>query len=246
MRLAKISVLLLVLAVPSAHAFPPGGSLNWHGCLEDGMVSNEYFRCFLNTASETFAVTYVPTRDFHQFVGAEAFVDIRVAAPTLPAWWSRTCPGRNVVSVSLDAANNSSMCQTIWQNASLSGGGLAAYSVPIYIQHGVITPGAPNTAQIDVAGAVTALEPQDILADGTEYSLFSIKILGSHSTGTDACTGCSTPAQLTLQGIWVSELAPAPTYEDYTAGFQQSVTLNSTSVVPTLAHTWGALKAMYR
>ncbi len=67
------------------------------------------------------------------------------------------------------------------------------------------------------------------------------------SLGAGACTGCNAGAQLNLQGVWASEPAPAPQVEDYTQGPQSTVTLNRRNQpVPTLEHTWGALKAMYR
>lgn len=245
-RITTLAAAVGVLVSATAFAATPGGNLAWYDCYADGGVSNATFACTSNTGSEALVVSWVPSQDFHQFVGAEAFVDVYFDDAVLPAWWSKDCTGRTVGSAGLDAPASASACAEIWTRASVNGGGLAAYNTPIYIQHGVLTPGAANTAQIDMAGAVTINEPQDVLA-GTDYFLFQVRINRMKSTGSGACTGCNAGAQLNLQGVWACEPVPAPQVEDYTQGPQATVTLNRRNVVvPTLEHTWGALKAMYR
>ncbi len=236
---------LLALVAVTAFA-SPGAKLAWTDCAIDGGAVNKDFACTSNSGNETFIFSWEPEAEVPLMNGAECFVDIYFPTGSQqPAWWGNNCPSKGVpVSVNAALPATANACVDAWNGNGISA--LAAYSSPLYIQQGVITPGYENTAQIDAVCAVPAGSELDALP-GNEYFLFALSIKRANTTGGTACAGCTTPAILNAQGVWVTQPAPAPQQEIYTQSDRNNITIFSgTGAVPTQTKTWGALKAMYR
>ncbi len=236
--------MLAVTAVAALAA--PGVQLTWTNCPIDGGTINKTFACTSSSGTEPLIMSWQPSAEVPLMNGAEGFVDLYFPAGSAPpAWWLASCAAKGGSPVSITAALPASAvdCADAWNGNGIAA--LAAYSSPLYIQHGVITPGPINTTQIDAVCAVPAGAELDALP-GTEYFLFAIGIKRAGTTGGTACTGCNTPVTLNAQGVWVTQPAPAPQIEDYTQNANSIATVQNGGPVPTQSKTWGALKAMYR
>lgn len=245
-KMLLLCVALLSLAAVAAFA-SPGAKLAWTDCAIDGGAINKDFACSSNSGSETLIFSWEPEAEVPVMNGAEGFVDIYFPTGSqVTAWWSPTACAAKVPPVSISATlpSSANLCQDAWNGNALAA--LAAYNSPLFIQHGIITPGYDNTAQIDMLAAVPAGGELDALP-GNEYYLFTVGIKRAGTTGGTACAGCTTPAILNAQGVWVTQPAPEPQQEIYTQSDRNNVTVFSgTGVVATHSKTWGALKAMYR
>lgn len=247
-RMFTLAALLAVTASSSASAATPGGNLAWTDCHVDGGASLKDFSCGANTGYEVLVGSWVQGRDNPAVEWVESFVDVYFDDATLPDWWNTTaCPGRTIATVGLDEPASLDQCVSTWSSAPMPMAVLFAYNTPIYITHNVITPGAANTAQLDLGcltGRAGATVP--MLADGREYFLFQLRFSHAKAVGTGSCTGCTAPGQINFQGAWFGA-GTSPMIEDYAQGDQPTIAFNRRNVtVPTVAHSWGALKAMYR
>lgn len=236
---------MLALTAVAALA-APGVQLSWTNCPSDAGTVNKTFACTSNSGTEPLIMSWIPETEVPLMNGAEGFVDLYFPAGSPPpSWWLSSCAAKSGSPVSISptlpaTANN---CADAWSGNGLAA--LAAYNSPLFIQHGVITPGPVNTSQIDALCAVPAGSELDAIP-GTEYFLFAIGIKRAGTTGGTACTGCNTPVTLDAQGVWVTQPAPAPQQEIYTHNANSVCTVQGGGPVAAQSKTWGALKAMYR
>jgi hypothetical protein len=117
---------------------------------------------------------------------------------------------------------------------------------------GAVVAGDLGSTRLRLLIIAAVLTPVDLL-DSQEYYLFKVNIDRSHSTGPDACAGCSTIGCIVLNQVRLTRSggsgdvfieAPATNYYATWQGVNQAPPCPF--VVPTQTSTWGQVKSLYR
>ena len=126
--ISAILTLLVLLAVPSAHA--AGVNMRWNACLGDGGSASRTFACDRNTGTNQLVGSFVLGADLQQVSGVQFVVDIATDSPTLPAWWHFKNAGScRAASLSVSGTISPIAVNCLdWANGAASGG-LASYAV---------------------------------------------------------------------------------------------------------------------
>jgi hypothetical protein len=183
--------------------------------------------------------------------GNDILMDIQVdqTTPTaVPCWWNLSVPPRNTqYAMGFAYTGTSGNCHDYWGDVpgGPSGGVAANLISPTRTRvHGVVA--------VDALAAAATTQP----AVGDEVFSFSFTLkFGSAAGGT--CTGCSTPACLSIPLIRVTQ-TNAPYYELTYPSTRNWITMNDGAAggipktacpldfLPTVNKTWGAIKTLYR
>jgi hypothetical protein len=248
-------------------------NLRWDNCYGDGGAWNKNFACDTNLGSERLVGSFELDQPLAQRTGMEIVLDLSVAVPILPAWWSFNSGGCRLSSLSANPILpiGSANC-TDWAQGAAAGG-LAAYQLGV---------NGPSTARIIVGFAVPAANAEN-LDPGQEYFAFTAVINHARTVGTGACGGCDVPVCIFLSEV---ELTTPPVtgqpnqnvYLDRGANYSGSqwvtrqngypinierycafplpeaicslhyTTFNCVLATPTRTHgsTWGQVKSLYR
>jgi len=245
----SLPLLLALLAVASSAHAARGVFLRWDHCYADGGVQNKNFACDTNAGSETLVGGFETNADYPNVSGNEVIINLVSAGSPLPAWWLMRSVGTcRQTALAMNTANSGVNC-TDWA-AGLSFGGIGAYNIG---QRG------PNTARLVMALAV---QPQQIqsLHPGQEYFSFNVTINHTKTVGPGACAGCSTPVCIVLESINVTTTSYTHLTQGPTNGIDNDwVTWQGgggivgiggqtgcPAATPTVLHTWGEVKALYR
>lgn len=261
---------LLSLALPgfarAAGSTAPGLYLRWEQCYTDGGAANRVFACDTNAGTSTLVVSFEVAQAVSLVSGLEVNVDIATPEAALPAWWQfknvGTCR-RTSLSMLAQAPANSVNCVD-W-SAGQAAGGIGSYGVAANIP--TIDRYRLKLALAVLPSAITTLSP------GQEYVACLLRFDHLNTVGSSACAGCSAPACIKAQWLKIVTNTPGGagdvslslpadgpgsdrvSWQDGAfAGLTYQCTLNNgcytdyscTSVTPTRASTWGAVKALYR
>jgi hypothetical protein len=199
MRCSPLLCLLLIAISPTtslaAAASPPGVNLRWDNCYGDAGAWNKNFACDTNLGSERLVGSFELDQPLTQAGGVEAYLDLSVETPTLPAWWMLKNPGScRLSSLTANAVTPSGSTGCVDWAEGFAAGGLVAYQVGA---HG------PSTARIIIAFAVPAANAVN-LDPGQESFAFMAVISHAKTVGTGSCAGCDVPVCIFLSGINVA------------------------------------------
>ncbi len=207
----KSLVLTVSLLLVPALGHGAGVNLTWDACTPEGGVPSKTFACTTNSGSETLWASFVISAAQDSFVGVEAWLDLQAQSEALPDWWQVFNDGacrQSGMSVSLDftGAPNSA-CTDPW--LGLGVGGLAGYHTSTTVPP--VPGGNPNAAQLILGAGVAS---PFALAAGIEYYVFKLTLAKAKTVGDGACSGCATPACMTLNQLRVTQRDGS--YEDLT------------------------------
>jgi hypothetical protein len=197
MRCSPLLCLLLIAITSAAHAAatsPPGVNLRWDNCYGDGGAWNKNFACDTNLGSERLVGSFELDQPLTQTSGVEAYLDLSVETPTLPAWWSfnaGSCRPFASLTANAVAPSGSALCVDWAQGAAA--GGLAAYEAAAR---------GPSTARIIIGFAVAAANLAN-LDPGQEYFAFTVVMNHAKTVGTGSCGGCDVPVCIFLSRIYL-------------------------------------------
>jgi hypothetical protein len=228
----------VITCASAAHA--SSMRLSWSTCYGDGQVLNQDFACTDNSTPHVLVASFIPNMTSDTVNGNEIVIDIRTASEALPAWWMIKNAGScrmGSLTVSPTPVSPNSVCLDEF-------GGYAIAALGAYLIAG---PYAYRQARIIAVIVVPVTELAHV--DPTqEYFSLAFIIDSAHSTGSDACSGCTVAAEIMLNSIKLTaggadfdEFIGSSTGENY-ALWQGGVIPR----VPTRATTWGAIKALYR
>jgi len=247
---ALLLALGIVLLAPPSHAADM--ALRWDACGAAG-PSLRTFACGTNSGSDLLVVSFVPPDGVTQMNGLSAAMQVIFPMGTpAPSWWAiGGC--RPLAALSLAVNPAPAGCVSAWP-ASAAGG--TNYTADYY------------TTGVSRLQAVAAVPPGDEMAldPSTEYLGFRLSLGHAKSTGTGACTGCSTPAVLYLGQLQITQplgvgdfvLTPQDRADHrYFASWQCDANLvfdHGTIVgwsfvdcsVGVRPSTWGQIKSLYR
>jgi hypothetical protein len=176
-------------------------------------------------------------------LGIEAVVDYQTAAAPLPSWW-RMGPG-DCRAGSLNASQDftgDTACVDVWHNAGVA-----------VIQG--YTAGAPRggTNQARIL-AVASVPSNAAFALDTSHMYYAVQVLIDNAN-TSLCGGCTTPACLVLNSIWLRRV-PGASGGDVLLQIPGPGAANQATwlgdgpadcmAVPAPRPTWGQLKSLYR
>jgi hypothetical protein len=252
----KKAILLcgMLLAVSATVASAAAGvNIRWQLCFGDAGAINRTFACNTNSgSSNVLAASFVLPADLPQGAAVGVHIDLATASATLPDWWQFTNTGACRQTALSAAAQDGAGCPDWAQGqASVS---IAGYNV------GAV--GGPNTADINIANAVSLDLVQDLFA-GQEYGVVKLTISNAKTVGTPSCAGCLVPACIVNQNVDMFSavnngalhiLMAGPTNgtdSNYClwqggAGIQVGNRIGCPAAVPTHKSTWGAVKSLYR
>src|SRR5262249_36260225 len=91
---AFVALLALPAAAPAfAATTPPGVSLRWDNCYDDGGTANKTFACNTNAGSGGRVVSFVLWAPLGTVVGTDISIEGAATSAALPAWWSVVTAG---------------------------------------------------------------------------------------------------------------------------------------------------------
>ena len=184
---ASLLLLALTATVASAAA---GVNLRWTSCFGDGGASVRTFACNSNSGSNVLAASFELPSDLPQGFAVQVKIDLATSGTSLSDWWKFFNAG-NCRQTSLSAAAQDGTNCPDW---SL---GLASVSIAGYNEG---TVGGPNTADINIANAVSLDQVQDLVA-GQEYGVVRLTISNAKTVGTGSCSGCTDAACVIVQSV---------------------------------------------
>ena len=252
----KKAILLcgMLLAVCSTVASAgPGVNIRWNLCLGDLGAINRTSACATNAGTNNvLAASFQLPADLPHGAAVQVKIDLATASPTLPDWWNMfnagSCRPSSLTAAGLGGTN----CPD-WDL------GLASVSIAGYNPGAV---GGPNTADINIANAVSLDQVQDLFA-GQEYGVVKVTINNLKTVGSPSCAGCLVPACIVNQSVDMfssdnngakHSLMSGPTNgtDSNFCTWQNGVGIvvgNRTgcpAAVPSRKSTWGAVKSLYR
>ena len=220
---ATATTLALLAMVPSAHA--AGIGLRWGSC--EG-TANRVFACDRITGTEVLVASFSAPSGVSELTGIEAYLRITTADGKIPPWWQVVNSG-SCRSSSLSAQPDVSDlvdCDDPWEGQAM--GGIARYLID-------------GSEGVDLLLGFAI--PQDFkhpLASGRTYGAFKLVINHQRTTGAGACTGCETPACITLERMVIAQYSePDPeTRETKTRENELTVGLPGSGTTPGNVATW--------
>jgi len=234
-------VLLAFLGAWAPAALAGGVDLTWgSGCYPETPQILRTFACNTNTGTASMIASFQPSVDAPAFVGIEATMRFQVQATFVPDWWqfwsSGTCR-QSALSTSVDFLTApQQVCADAW--AGLGAGGITSYLTSTSLN-------PPATAFLRLAFAVANAVP---LQRFVEYYGFRTTVTFAKTTGTGACTGCTTPVLISLDEIKTSQ-SDGTVEHDTTPISNACVSWQSGSgcqIVPVRNVTWGRIQSLYR
>ncbi len=237
--------LLATTLAPLSIADAAGINLSWDECGSAGMLS-KLFACDSDEGAPFELIGSVKAPPGTEaIVSMEIVLDIQICSPT-PSWWLFRTTGScrtNAASASADFVSQPvNACRDYWAGAAT--GGITNYIAP-YGQYA----GRSRFLLLYSMPAAFArpMDPDD------EYLAFRLRIDRQHSSGVDACAGCSIPAAIVLNEIKLVQTVGLDAYRmqspsDRNWVLWQSVMghVSNFCGVPVRNSTWGAIKAQYR
>lgn len=242
MRAALLALCLLAFA-PAAAQGQAGINLDWNDCDAGGGRMELAFACDSSVGAPFIAIlSVVVPADMPQFVAASTTVDLCFIGGALPPWW-QTLAGQcrqNAISMSFDPLGNPSACPDIWQGTPV----MQVFQ-PLQDYFG------PGQLRLQGGAAIAPGSGVAVPADGTELYLGRIAITRDHTTGTDACSGCSTTASIAFSRCTLQQPAGIGDYTLTQAARSNLIFWNrgvypDPCNVPAVNRTWGAVKSLYR
>jgi hypothetical protein len=233
-----------LLALSAGVASAQGGiNLSWADCGTTGTLSRT-FACTSNTLSGAIMIaSAIAPVNMDQLNSEESVMDLQTNQAALSAWWQMGaggCRATGGMSSSADFTGGPFTCADPWQGGAL---GAMDYAAGF---------GAPNRARVRTVYAIGGSTSID---DATEYYIFKISLLGSKSTGTGACAGCTDGACIVLNSIKLNQPAGVGDYVITTPITRNYVTWQAggagisggcPAATPTQSRTWGSVKSLYR
>ena len=251
------ALLALTASVASAAA---GVNLRWTNCFGDAGTLDRTFACNTNTSgvatNHFLAASFELPTDLPQGAAVGVKIDVATAGASLPDWWKFTNPG-NCRQTALSAVAQDGAACPDWAQ------GQASVSIAGYNEGAV---GGPNTADINIANAVSLDLVQDLVA-GQEYGVVRLTITNAKTVGTPSCAGCADAACIIINSVDMFSAVDngalhifmfGPTngtdsnYVTWQGGAGITVDWNGSPIsgcpdaVPVRKSTWGAVKALYR
>jgi len=184
---ASLALLVLTATVASAAV---GVNLRWTNCFGDAGVSQRAFACNSNTGSNVLAASLELASDLPQGAAVQVKIDLATSGASLPDWWKFFNAGNCRLTALSAAAQDGTNCPD-WAL------GLASISIAGYNEGAV---GGPNTAEINIANAVSLNQVQDLVA-GQEYGVVRLTISNTKTVGTGSCAGCTDAACIIVQSV---------------------------------------------
>ncbi len=254
-RIVLVALMLVALDARSAAA-QGGVNLAWgSGCWAENPQVLKTFRCDANAGAVSMVGSFMLWSDRDGIVGADAVIDLEVAAATLPDWWQFVNAGscrESSLSASLDFSLAPGVsCFEPWPGISTS-------STLRYLTATTVPPApgtSPSRARIVLHAA--AAEPAAVTG-GTEYYLFRLSFDFQKTMQAGACPGCGTTAALVLSGVGLLRQDGGV---DYACTPIANVCISWQFLDPSLCvpppggdcqsvparnPTWGAVKSLYR
>lgn len=238
---------LLVIAIgftPRPAAAVGGINLSWDDCGAAG-ASDKLSTCLSNIGVNIMVGSFTPPAEMPQFSGMSAVLDLTTDTDPMVAWWNLQPGGCRVGSVSsvFDFVSDIS-CFDVWAGAADGG---MDYSNPVPYGYG----SAPitNHAKIRIVCAIPGVAP--VLADGTEYYLFKVRVTNANTTGAGNCAGCPNKACIVFNQLLMTQRLGAGDYLLSAAISSARITWQgdspaSCNAVPARNRTWGQVKSLYR
>jgi hypothetical protein len=235
---ALATIALLVALPVTAFAGDGGLNLSWNKCDTSPASLDRSDACDGNTGlNPVFTGSFRPTFSVQQFDGVEAVLDIVWGGTSEPDFWSSSaCPALQVI---FKNPVPSSPCAPNLFDPNASGGGY---------RDDIVTPNHHRWTLDWMTGAST---PPSV-TPGNLYAAFAFTVFVSNPP---SCAGCSVPACLTFTQLSVYDRIP----DLHVAGVLTDVDVRNAitwqggavgggcpGATPSVDHTWGAVKALYR
>jgi len=240
-HLLAAAVALAIIAPVRPAAADPGIYLTWNDCSLAPEATASLAGACDNANQEQLFLSFELPAAADSVIEMDAVVDVQTGPTTLPAWWRYDPEGcRYGMLVARAGFDGYTACADFWRGAATFDG------PPVY----VASSRGPNTARIVISFGVLASEFRALSA-GTRY--YAARLVFQNDP-IGACLGCEASACLLFNSIHLGRLNSTPARDVYleTPGSPAAnrVTWQSTSAscaaVPTLRHTWGQLKSLYR
>jgi hypothetical protein len=243
---------LLALTAPPASAV--GFELAWNTCYgQPGAVGSVQSTCDANTGSQTLVVSFMPP-DIAKLEGVEVFVDFQLSPPgfcallhvpdpsvALPCWWNFANGELRrdqlaVLHVSpTDANGNPEVAcgNHYFLDRGAAGGG------------GMIVTGL-GRGQFKGIAAIADGTGLPVAADAQQYAC-GFRILNGSTMPLGTCEGCTANLCFVLNTINLTSSTgiPSVTLQIPHPGSENWVSWRPLAT-PTLQHTWGQIKSLYR
>jgi hypothetical protein len=244
MKLLRVVLAVVCLALPSRAGAVEGLYLTWGECALDGAaVHDRSWTCDSDLGLSDLFCAFGVGATVDSVLGAEVVVDVQHAAPVLPDWWRLDVGGCRSGDLLADldfTARNS--CADLYQGNAT--GGLAFDPGQPY--------GGANQARIRINASVLPSFGYATIDPTKTYYAARLVIRRAHTT---ACDGCAQSACLVLNSILlkrqpgaiggdVSVTVPGP--DDANWATWQGGTGANCVTVPARAVTWGRIKGLYR
>jgi len=174
--------LVLTLLLAAGPAYAAGAGLRWNECEGE---SNRNFACDRSTGSDVLVGSF-QTPAAIDLLGIEVYFRITSPEGAVPSWWHMWDSGdcrRAASNLSVDMSGEAG-CDDPWL-----GQATGLYAPHSYSERGL---------ELWMIMAVPATAPSS-LSPGRTYAAFRLNITHARSTGTAACTGCSTPACIAIE-----------------------------------------------
>jgi hypothetical protein len=230
-----------LLALTAGIASAAGGiNLAWNDCSPTGLVGKT-FTCASNTLSGAIMIaSAVAPVQMDQLNSEESEMILQTNQAALSPWWNLQTGGcRTGVAAGFDFTGGPFTCIDPWVGAA-SGG--MSYDAAF---------GAPNRARIRT---VCAIAGSTGITGTDEYYFFKVTLLGSKTTGTGSCAGCTDGACIVFTSLKLNQPAGVGDYVITNPLVNQYVTWQSggnlggdcPAATPTQNRTWGSVKSLYR
>ena len=254
--------LLFTLALATDAIAAEGVNLRWNACLGDGGTLNRNFACDTNTGSEQLFVSFEVDSSIADISGMDCNLWLATPVGAPGPWWQF----KNVGACRRDALTLAAANPAPGGACMDWAPGVVGATVAVITNYGggastltrlMFTMGSP---------APVTLEP------GHEYFAMRLTISHAKTVGTGACGGCSAPACLGVEGIYLNgsggsrhDVATETRYQSSVASWQESSPssyfvhttgmypyqnrdlrmLECAAAVPARNRTWGTLKSLY-
>ncbi len=233
----------LLMALCGPAGAEQGVYLTWNDCARSSSASADFGAPCSSDGDQSLYCAFMLAQPLYSVVAVEIVVDVQHSDTVLPPWWQFGPGGCREGSLSARADfQGNSTCADFWHGqATLNG--LSGYFVNE-------PRGGMNQARIRMAFAVLPALHQSLSADTMYYA--ARVVFGNDRTG--SCPGCQAPACLVLNSILIGRLPGAPggdlVLDQPGAQGSNQATWHGQgadcAAVPVKAHTWGALKSLYR
>lgn len=216
----------------------------WDDCRSGGGAALKTSGCGSDFGSQDLFASFMLDEAIEDAIGVVAVIDVQLGSSGLPDWWALQSGGCRVGELDAIATfTDRPDCADPWADASLGATALLQGITPTQPR------GGANQMRIYYAAAVPSAQAVDWAA-GTTYHAVRLRLSNAHTTGVGACSGCTTPACIVLNGVELQRLTGPDVVLSGNGSSQHLVNWQGTSpdcaAVPVVRTSWGALRSLYR